>query len=129
MKYYIIKYIEKRNVDYKINEKIFSFLKLIVKVKLSKNHSPNYEFENTLEEFIKIILFTQGYRKDIKNLFDTFIDVQKYCENIEELMIKIMNEDKIRYEISERNKKYSKIVNISFFNIIESLLKEFFYLA
>ena len=126
LKYYVIKYIEKRNVDYKTNEKILSFLKLILKVKLDDKHSPNFEFENSLEEFIKIIIFTQGYREDIKNLFDTFIDVQKYCENIEEYMIKIMNEERIKYEISERNKKYTKIVNINFFNIIESLLRGMF---
>ena len=120
--YYTIKYLEKKNVDYSVNEKILGFIKLIIKVRLSANHSPDYNFENSLEEFIKVLLFTQGYKEDIKNLLDTFVDIQKYCENIEEYMINIMNEDKIKYEISERNKKYTKIVNINFFNIIESLL-------
>ena len=123
LKYFVIQYLEKKEVDYTINETILSFLKLIIKVKLSDNHNQNYEFENKIEEFIKIVLFTQGYKEDIKILFDTFIEVQKYCQNIEEYIINILKEEKIRYEVSERNKKYTKIVNIVFFNIIESLIR------
>ena len=123
LKYFIIKYLEKKVVDYKINENILSFLKLIIKVKISDNHNQDYVFTNTLEEFIKIIVFTQGYKEDIKNLFDTFIEANKYCENIEEYIVNTLNEKKIRYEVSNRNKKYTKIVNINFFYIIESLLR------
>ena len=123
LKYFIIKYLEKKEVDYKVTENILSFLKLIIKVKISDNHNANYEFKYTLEEFIKIVLFAQGYKEDIKNLFDTFIEVQKYCENILDIMTNLINEEKMRYEISERIQKYTKIVNINFFNIIESLLR------
>ncbi len=123
LKYFVIQYLEKKEVDYKINENIVNFLKLILKVKLSENNNHNYDFDNTKEEFIKIVLFTQGYKEDIKNLFDSFIEVQKYCQNIEEYMISILKEGKIQIEISDRNKKYTKIVNIAFFNIIESLLR------
>ena len=123
LKYFVIKYLEKKEVNYKINENILYFLKLILKVKFSENHNHIYDFENTIEEFIKIVLFTQGYKEDIKNLFDTFIEIQKYCQNIEEYMINILKEEKIRYEISVRSKKFTKIVNIVFFNIIESLLR------
>ena len=123
LKYFVIKYLEKKEVDYKINENILSFLKLIIKVKINDKKNQNYTFENTLDEFIKIILFTQGYKEDIKNLFDAFIIVVKYCENIEEYMTNILNEEKIKYEISQRNKKHTKIVNENFFNIIESLIR------
>ena len=34
-----------------------------------------------------------------------------------------INEEKIKYEISERNKPYTGIVNINFFNIMESLIR------
>jgi hypothetical protein len=123
LKYFIIKYIEKKNVNYEINESLLSFLKLIIRVKLNDANNHHYAFENTQEEFIKIILFTSGYKDEIKNLFDIFIDIQKYCEDITELMMKIFDEEIIKYEISKRNQKHSKIVNICFFNIMESLLR------
>ena len=123
LKYYIINYIEKKNISYKINEKLLKFLILIIKVKLSENNNLNYEFEYTIDEFAKIILFTLGYKSEINVFFDVFIEIQKYCENIEELMIKIIEEDKIKYEESERNKKYTAIVNANFSIILESLLR------
>ena len=123
LKYFVIKYLEKKNVDYILNETILIFLKLIIKIKLSENHNHNYDFENTIDELIKIILFTQGYKEEIKSLFDTYIEVKKYCNNIEDYMTNILNEEKIKYEISKRNKKYTKIVNINFFNVIESFLR------
>ena len=121
--YFIIKYLEKKDINFSKNGKILNFLKLILKVKLSPNHNQNYNFSYSLEEFIEIFLYTQGYKEEIKNLFDIFEGVLNYCENMEEYMINVLNEEKIKYEISERNKRYTKIVNINFFNIIESLLR------
>ena len=120
-KYFIIKFLEKNEIDSKYNESIFKFLIIIIKVKLGESNNTNYNFSYSIEEFIKIILFTQGYKNDIKNLFNIFIDVKKYCINIEDRICNILNENIIKYEISDRNKPYTKEVNISFFNIIESL--------
>ena len=119
LKYFIIILFEKEEIDYKYNESVYNFLKIILKVKLGEN--TNYNFSNTIDEFIKIILFVQGYKNDIKNIFNTFIDVKEFDKNIEEKIINILNGNIIKYEISERNKEYTKKVNISFFNIIESL--------
>ena len=121
--YYIIRYMGEEEIDFSKNEKILSFLKLIIKVKLSGNHNHNYNFTYTFEEFIKIILFTQGYKDDIKIILNIFSHLLNYCKNMEDYIINILSEDIIKYEISERNKKYTKIVNISLFNIIESLLR------
>ena len=123
LKYFIIKYIEKKNINYTINESLLSFLKLIIRVKLNDANNHHYAFEHTQEEFIKIILFTNGYKDEIKNFFDIFIDIQKYCEDIIESIMKILDEEIVKYEISKRNQKHSKIVNICFFNIMESLLR------
>ena len=123
LKYFIVLYLEKKETDYIINEKLLNFLKLIIKIKFSENNNQHYEFENKIEEFAKILLFTQGYKEDIKNLFDIFIDVVKYFGNLEEYINNILDEEIIKYEISERNKKYTKIVNINFFNLIESLIR------
>ena len=123
LKYYIIIYSEKNNVNYLLNEKLLSFLKLIIKARLSETHNHKYEFNGTIQEFIKIILFTQVYKNEIKCFLDIFIEVHKYCENLEALMIKILEEEKIKYENSERNKAYTEDVNINFFNIMESLIR------
>ena len=121
LKYFITIMFEKDEIDYKYNESVYNFLKIIIKVKLGENNNTNYNFNNTIDEFIKIILYIQGYKNDIKNIFHTFIDIKKYVINIEEKICNILNENIIQYEISERNKEFTKKVNISFFNIIESL--------
>ena len=123
LKYFIILYLEKKETNYKLNEKLLNFLKLIIKIKFSENHNQHYDFENKIEEFSKILLFTQGYREDIRNLFDIFIDVEKYFENIEEYINNILDEEIIKYEISDRNKKFTKIVNINLFNLVESIIR------
>ena len=123
LKYYIIIYSEKNNVNYLLNEKLLSFLKLIIKARLSETHNHKYEFNGSIQEFIKIILFTQVYKNEIKCFLDIFIEVHKYCENLEALMINILDEEKIKYENSEKNKAYTEDVNINFFNIMESLIR------
>ena len=60
LKYFIIKYTETKETNYKINQFLLNFLKLIIKIKLSENNNQYYEFDYTKEEFIKIILFTRG---------------------------------------------------------------------
>ena len=121
--YYLINYYTTNNVDYSLNDKILSFLKLIIKSKLSNTHNHLYEFTGEPNEFVKIILFSQVDIREIKYFLDIFIEMSRFCENIEGRMIKVLNENKISYENSERNKGYTSIVNISFFNIFESLTR------
>ena len=120
---FIIKNFEVQNTDYIINTKLLSFLKLIIKMKLSVNNNYEYEFQNTLDEFAKIIIFIQGYKEEIKNFFDIFMEANKYCQDIEDRIITVMKEQNIKDEESERNQKHSKIVNLNFFYIIESFIK------
>ena len=68
-------------------------------------------------------MFTQGYKNDIKELFDKYLEIVKYCDNFDEIMKNYFEEKKIKYEESTRNKSYTKIVNISMFNIIESYIR------
>ena len=124
LKYYAIKIIEKKEINnYKINENILDIILLIVKIKLSEENSiKNLQFWNDINELAKIILFTQGYKDDINNLIDIILDIQVYC-NIEKYIIDILSQNIIKFEISKRNKRYTKKVNLCFYYIIESLIR------
>jgi len=123
LRYYTMKYLQKININYTNNIKVFNFLKIITKIKLSENNDYKYDFLNTIDEFSKIVIFTQGYEDDIKILLDTFVEILKFCDNFEEYIIKVLEENVMKYEISERNKHYTKIVNNELFIIIEAILK------
>ena len=81
-----------------------NFLKLIIKIKLSNKHNHHYDFDGSMIEFIKIVLFTQVYINEIKSFLDIYTEISRYCENIEDLMTKVLSEEKIKYEISDRNR-------------------------
>ena len=122
-KYFIIKYLDKKNNQY--NEKLLSFFILLVKIMLNKNNH-HYNFKYDIDEFSKIIIITQGYIEDIKIFLNIFIDLQKYDIygiNLENQMSNILDENNIKYEISKRNKKYTEIVNLHIFNIFESFIR------
>ena len=121
LKYFIIRYLEKNEVNCKNNDDIFKFLLIIVKIKISPANNYNYIFENSIEELVKIILFTEGYKNDINQLLDIFLEIKKYCINAEINMKKLFDENIIKYDISDVNKKHRIFVNITFFKIIESL--------
>ena len=120
-KYFIIKYLQKVD-NYQYNEKLLTFFILIVKIMLNRNNHI-YNFKNDINEFIEIILITQGYLEDFKIFFNIFIEFQEYGINIEDQMCKILEEDKIKYEISSRNEEYTEFVNLNIFMIFESLIR------
>ena len=124
LKYFAIKIIEKKEINnYKINENILDIILLIVKIKLAEENSiKNLQFWNDINELAKIILFTQGYKDDINNLIDIILDIQVYC-NIEKYIIDILSQNIIKFEISKRNKRYTKKVNLCFYYILESLIR------
>ena len=105
-----------------MSEKLLNFMLLILRLKLREN-GQSYKFKYSIDEFKKIILFTQGYNEDLKNMLKVFIEFSKYCKNIVERITEILEQDIISYEISLRNKKYIKIVNNSFVFITESFLR------
>ena len=82
-------------------------------------------FTYSQKEFIEIVLFTLGYKDDINTFLDIFVELQKYCneDNIEEIITQILKENKINFEISERNQEYMKQVNIHLFFILESMIR------
>ena len=121
--FFICEFLQKKNLKYDVNKKLLNFFKLIIKIKLSDLNNYNYDFIYSQEEFINIIIFSQGYKEDIHNLVDIFIELQKYCNNIVESMTEILEKNEIKYEISKRNQQHTKIVNNSFFIVLESLIR------
>ena len=128
LKYFIIKYSENKNFNYKMNEYLLYLLYIIIKVKLIENieikdNIKKFKLKYSKDEFIEIILFTQGYNEEIKIIMDVFLDILKYNENFIDIVENIIYENKIKNETSSRNQEYKKIVNISFFKLIESIIR------
>ena len=126
IKYFIIKIIEKKQTNYIENENMLSALSLIVKIFLNREkYIKNFRFSNDINEFIKIIEITQVYKDDITNIIDIILNIKKFCNiNIEDSLLNLLNENKIKYQSSNEKKAYIKIVNYSLFCIIESLIRE-----
>ena len=122
LKYLIIKYTYKNKIHNQMNGKLLNLLYMMIKVKLCENIN-TFEFKNSIDEFISIILFTQGYFEDIQNIFDIFIEISKFNHNFDKIIAQILSENKMVYEISYRNEEYTKIVNIYLFKIIESIIR------
>ena len=127
--YYVIKYTQKKEIHYDINPKILNFLKLIIKISLIDRNNYELTFNYSFEEFIDILLFTQGYKEDIKSILDIFVELQKYFNNIDEQMMKIINENNINFVISGRNQPYIKIVNNRLFYLFESFIRAILILS
>ena len=121
--YFIIKCFEKYEKNNKNNEKLINFLQIILKLKLQRGNISSAKFDNTLDEFIEIMLFTQGYSKDLFNIFLIFLDLSKFFNNFDGMISQILQENIIKDEISERNNEYIKLVNYHWFLILESLTR------
>ena len=78
-----------KKLDEQVYQSTLAFLKLIIKLDF-ENNSSKYEFKNSIEEFIKIILFTQAYKDDIKNILIIFSNLTKYCPSILDIIYKIL---------------------------------------
>ena len=127
LRYFVIKYIEKKEIkNYEFNEKLVNFLKSLTQIKLNTLEKENNEknIQEPIDDFITIFIFTQGYKKEIKEFFNCYLEIIKFGNNLEEKMIKYLEENNIKYEESSRSKKYTKIVNICLFNIMESFIRE-----
>ena len=121
--YFIIKCLNKIDIKFNNIKQIMDFYFIILMLKLSEKIILPIQFENTLDEFIDIILFTQGYFEDIIYLINIFISITKYCDKLKELIIKILNENIIKFETPEKANDNSKIVNYCWFLVIESLTR------
>ena len=123
--FFVIKYIEEKNIKPEMNERLVIFLKQLIKIKLNTIENENYEniVQDPSDEFVNIFIFTQGYKNDIKELFDIYLEVGVFCPNIEERMNNYLDEKNIKYEESSRNKRYTRTVNIALFNILESFIR------
>ena len=124
LNYFIIKCTEKNEGSYKIKEKFMNILLLILKINLDgEKISLMKNFEYTLKEFIDIILFTQAYLEDLKDLFNIFIVINEYCNNFYDIIRLILEKDSVKFGIKEEKNKYSKLANYRLIGIVESFIK------
>ena len=126
LKIFVIKYIENKEIiNYDFNEKLYSFLKFLSQIILNTLEKENDEInlQESIDKFVAVFVFTQGYKTELIVIFNSYLEIIKYCDNFEDIMYKYLEEGNIKYEQSDRNRRYTKIVNICLFNIIESFIR------
>jgi len=104
------------NIDYISLKKI---LKLIVQLK----NFPDNKDEEPVKNAANIINWVESYSNEIGNILQMFCKLNKRIKNLYGQMEDIINNKKIKYEISERCPKYYPTVNEALFFGIESILK------
>ena len=127
--YYIIfinnklgNYIEslyKRNNNYSIDltelKKVFEFF-------VKQNESINYN-ERDYETIASIINWFESYSIEITYFLKIYLMLKEYMEDINDKIKKIIEDNKIKYETSERCQEHTLKVNKALFYGFESILK------
>ena len=115
---YFILYLEKKfDSDYLYLKKI---LHLILKLRFGN------EKINFLKKLSRTIIYLESNSQYIYIILEMLNLIFKYNDNHYELMEKIINDNKINYEISETNPECKKEVNYSYFIIFESMIQSIF---
>ena len=78
-------------------------------MKLKGGDISSAKFDNKIDEFIEILLFTQAYSQDIFNLFIIFLEISKYSDNLDGQILQIIKENIIQCEMSQQNNQYLKL--------------------
>jgi hypothetical protein len=127
LRYYAIKIIEKKQIkDYTVNENTSKILLLLIKIKLGENgrlKNFNFNYYDDMNEFVKIMLFMQGYKEDILNIIDTILEINNYFD-IETKMINILDKNIIKYEESKLNLNKAKDKFYQSTNIAEISIRQ-----
>ena len=109
---------EKNNIDF---ESIKKMLKLIVQLRYDSNDILK-EYDQ-MEKTVSTIIWVEFYSNNISIILQMFSKLNSYIDNLYEKVNEIINNKKIKYEISKRCKEYTSIVNKPLFFGMESILK------
>ena len=97
------------------------FLKLIIKKRIESNKI--FKEKDPSKIVASTLNWILNYSNEIANILEIFSKLIKYSSNLYEQIEEIINQNQIKYEISERSKEYTSIVNLPIFNPLESMLK------
>ena len=109
---------DKNNIDFESAKKM---LKLMVKLRNDSNDI--FKEYDQLEKTISTIIWIEFYSINISIILQMFLKLNSFIENLFEEVNEIINNKKIKYEISKRCKEYTSIVNETLFFGMESILK------
>ena len=115
--YFILYLGQKFDCDYLYLQKI---LYLILKLRFGN------EKIKFLKKISRTIIYLQSNSEYIYIMLEMLNLIFKYNNNHYELMEKIINDNKIHYEISEINPQCKKEVNYSYYMIFESMIQSIF---
>ena len=99
---------------------LIKMLNLIIKLRYGD------EKEKLLKQISKIIIYLESNSKYIYIILEMFNMIFEYKKNHYELIEEVIKDNKINYEISERNPECKKEVNYDFYIIFEALIQPIF---
>ncbi len=99
----------------------YSQFYLVLNTLVEKKYEDNKE--NLIKNLSKAMLWIESYSKIIYTLLNMFNTIQSYKDNLFEIIIDIIDNNEIKFEVSARNPEYKKKVNLAFFYIFESCIK------
>ena len=97
------------------------FLKLIIKKRIESNKI--FKEKDPSKIVASTLNWILHYSTEIANILEIFSKLIKYASNLYEQIEEIINQNQIKYEISERSREYTSIVNLPIFYLLESTLK------
>ena len=98
---------------------------LILKKMIYLRFNDDIEIEETspLKSFSKKILWLESYSEHISSILNIYQNILAYEKDLFNKIEKMINDEVVSYEVSERSPEFSKKVNSPFFYILEPLLK------
>ena len=103
------------------NDINYSQLFLVLNILKEKKYGENKE--NFIKDFSKTILWMEANSKNIYIILDMFNTIQKYKNDLFDIINRIIDEKKINLEVSKRSPEYKVKVNLALFLVFESILK------
>ena len=109
---------KKNEIDFDSIKKMLKFM-----VQLRNDSNDILKELDKIKQIINSINWIEFYSSDISNILLIFSKLNLFIEDLHDKIYEMINNKKIKYEISTKYKKYTSIIYKPHFLVIESILK------